>query len=463
MIWAWIAIAWVISLFLLRKKAIRFHNYIWTLIPIDMYGISVAGAIIKPYMVFSVLLLVVALAKSRTTIRNEIRVPIFLCLILAAGLFVVDLSNGLLAASIAQHILFCLVVSCGFIYVMQTDVKKELGEILTVMSMAAIAYGIVFCVAWMLFSSGVTDFGVYAPDRSDAGMVLRYSDMNSVEFAISYRLRGFYNDPNPLMCMFVLPLAFAALSLLKKDPEGLGKLESIATIFLSLACAYFTNSRMALLTCLFALLVALLFYAVITKRFALFVLLTALSVAILTVMIISNVFPGVYDAIEAHFGYRSSFGDEYGRGNIWTTNLSLVWNGPLFTGFGQNQIQYVSSLGAPCHNTWLEWICGDGLIVGMLGVYLFLLLPLVRHLAGLGSKAVMGRGVDVLSTSFVVGHLSILLILSVVDFVSNTYLIFTTLLVYAACPLGNNAEGKVAFAVDVTNSSRTTKRVSEQH
>lgn len=463
MIWAWIAIAWVIALFLLRKKAIGFHNYIWTLIPIDMYGISVAGAIIKPYMVFSAILLVVALAKSRTAIRNEIRTPFLLCMILAAGLFVVDLCNGLLAASIAQHILFCLVVSCGFIYAMQTDVKKELGEILTVMSMAAIGYGIVFCVAWMLFSSGVTDFGVYAPDRADAGMVLRYADMNSGEYAISYRLRGFYNDPNPLMCMFVLPLAFAMLSLLKRDAESLGKVESIVTIAISLACAYFTNSRMALLICLLVILVALLFYAVITKRVALFVLLAAMSVAMLAVMTLSNVFPGVYDAIEAHFGYRSSFGDEYGRGNIWATNLSLVWNGPLFAGFGQNQIQYVSSLGAPCHNTWLEWICGDGLIVGMLGVYLFLFSPLACHLGGLGSKVVMGRGLDVLSASFVVGHLSILLILSVVDFVSNTYLIFVTLLVYAARPLGNTAESKVAYAVGVANRPRMTKRVSEQH
>lgn len=457
MIWAWIAIAWIITVFLLRKKEIGFHNYIWTLIPIDMYGISVAGATIKPYMIFSVVLIVVAFAKSRAAIRNEIRTPFILCMILAAGLFVVDLFNGLSSASIAQHILFCMVICCGFIYVMQTDIKEELGEILTVMSMTAIGYGVVFCAAWALFSVGVTDFAVYAPDRSDAGMVLRYADMNTGEYAVSYRLRGFYNDPNPLMCMFMLPLAFAVLSLLRRDAKSLGGFASVITIVISFACAYFTNSRMALLICLFAALVALFFYAVMTQRAALFIMFAVMSIAILTIMVLSNVFPGVYDAIEAHFGYRSSFSDEYGRGNIWATNLLLILDGPLFVGFGQNQIQYVSSLGMPCHNTWLEWICGDGLIVGMLGVYLFLLSPLACHLGGIGSKVVMGRGLDVLSASFVVGHLSILLILSAVDFVSNTYLIFTILLVYAARPLRQNLGNKRRFAVGAPRSLRNAK------
>ena len=45
MIWAWIAAAVAIS-WLFCKKGISWYHYIWLLLPIEMYGVTIAGATI---------------------------------------------------------------------------------------------------------------------------------------------------------------------------------------------------------------------------------------------------------------------------------------------------------------------------------------------------------------------------------------------------------------------------------
>lgn len=51
MIWGWIGAAVALSWLLCRKKA-AWHHLIWMLLPIETYGVSLAGATIKPYMMF---------------------------------------------------------------------------------------------------------------------------------------------------------------------------------------------------------------------------------------------------------------------------------------------------------------------------------------------------------------------------------------------------------------------------
>ena len=53
MIWAWIAAAVAIS-WLFCKKGISWYHYIWFLLPIEMYGVTIAGATLKPYMLFGI-------------------------------------------------------------------------------------------------------------------------------------------------------------------------------------------------------------------------------------------------------------------------------------------------------------------------------------------------------------------------------------------------------------------------
>ena len=57
-IWIWIIASWVLSYLALGKNKVSFEHLIWILLPVDMYGISVAGATIKPYMIFCMILLI---------------------------------------------------------------------------------------------------------------------------------------------------------------------------------------------------------------------------------------------------------------------------------------------------------------------------------------------------------------------------------------------------------------------
>ena len=56
MIWGWIGAAVALSWLLCRKKA-AWHHLIWMLLPIETYGVSLAGATIKPYMMFGGLII----------------------------------------------------------------------------------------------------------------------------------------------------------------------------------------------------------------------------------------------------------------------------------------------------------------------------------------------------------------------------------------------------------------------
>lgn len=70
MIWAWIAAAVAIS-WLFCKKGISWYHYIWLLLPIEMYGVTIAGATLKPYMLFGICIIASDLVRDKT-----IRVPV---------------------------------------------------------------------------------------------------------------------------------------------------------------------------------------------------------------------------------------------------------------------------------------------------------------------------------------------------------------------------------------------------
>lgn len=74
-IWIWIGLSVLLSMLFVGKKKIDISHYIWLLLPVDMYGLSLMGATIKPYMLFSVLLMINVLYSGRgkiTANRNVI-------------------------------------------------------------------------------------------------------------------------------------------------------------------------------------------------------------------------------------------------------------------------------------------------------------------------------------------------------------------------------------------------------
>ena len=46
-IWLWIIAAWMLTKLILWKKDINIEHYVWMLLPVDMYGVTIAGCNIK--------------------------------------------------------------------------------------------------------------------------------------------------------------------------------------------------------------------------------------------------------------------------------------------------------------------------------------------------------------------------------------------------------------------------------
>lgn len=82
------------------------------------------------------------------------------------------------------------------------------------------------------------------------------------------------------------------------------------------------------------------------------------------VIFVTNKLEGIVGNVLEIYENRSGLTDEYGRLLIWSNALSiLIATSPLI-GLGTGMIQYRTATHLMCHNTWLEWICGCGFVVG---------------------------------------------------------------------------------------------------
>ena len=106
MIWAWIAAAVIIS-WLFCKKGISWYHYIWLLLPIEMYGVTIAGATLKPYMLFGICIIAGDFVRNKTIQVHAAIVAVIFALIFS------DYLTGFVMASVMQHIMFILVLMIG--------------------------------------------------------------------------------------------------------------------------------------------------------------------------------------------------------------------------------------------------------------------------------------------------------------------------------------------------------------
>ena len=90
MIWIWIAAAVIIS-WLFCEKGISWYHYIWLLLPIEMYGVTIAGATLKPYMLFGICII------AGDLIRNKIvRVPASIVVVVFALILKSPWNDGMI-------------------------------------------------------------------------------------------------------------------------------------------------------------------------------------------------------------------------------------------------------------------------------------------------------------------------------------------------------------------------------
>ncbi len=430
MIWIWIVAAVVISLLFCEKK-LNWQHYIWVLLPIEMYGISVAGATLKPYMIFGIVIILYNTFKIKNIILpNTVVVMIFL-------LIISNVINGLIVASIMQHLMFIFILVIAYNYLLSQDRKIDFDAISKVTIATTIGYGLVFTIAYIAATNNIGALVVDTMDRLSDGMVMKVA-LTGAENVEALRLRGFCIDPNTVITTLIPGAAFGLANIFYKNKNMFKS--ALAVIFFFLV-VIFSGSRMALVS-FFAMIVIMFvigYKQAENKRSWMAVWSIALS--LLFLFIIANrdsIVSGVISDIEYLFSSRASLTDDAGRFTIWKNNFnSLVENNRLLIGVGQNQIlNYVSSSKA-CHNTWLEWICGTGIIIGTFITLFFVFapVPFTRKSKQTGQL----HKLDVLP--IVLAYIIVILAITTVDNITNSVLLFYAILFRYGIPIRASGKG----------------------
>ena len=352
MIWIWIVAAVLIS-WLFCKRGIGWYHYIWLLLPIEMYGVTIAGATVKPYMLFGICIIVSDFIRNKTIRVHTTIIAVTFALIIS------DFLTGFVTSSVMQHIMFILIVYIAYCYVsvMNTD-RSALESIEAVTIATTIGYGVVFALAYIAYRVQPQIGGVYCVNRYSVGMFLRFVSTGG---AAIVRLRGFCIDPNAVVTTLIPGAAFALERIIY---HKYNKARYVFAVICYGFVVYLSRSRMALICTLVMLLAVLLSgYRQAKNKRNWFVGLVFFVIAVVFVGIRN--YQEIAAEVSSFFTSRAGLNDDAGRLTIWKDCMAQLYeHGRLLIGVGQNQIASLTETGKSCHNTWLEWVCGTGLLIG---------------------------------------------------------------------------------------------------
>lgn len=425
MIWIWIIAAWVLSYLALGKNKVRFEHLIWILLPVDMYGIQVAGVTIKPYMAFCLLLFVRLLLRRQTvvTLRSQWSLLSGILILLCIA---VNLLNTRTTSSFMAAMMLLVVWGCCVFYLNEcrNDSAQDICEVILA---AGIGYGAVFVTAFFLNQFGADVPGLITSARMEPGILLKQSNVYQNQFISTVRLRGFTIDPNAMISTFLYSSVTAMLRITKRA----GGFREMAAIILSALCIYFSNSRMGLI-CFFVIVLGsvCLGYKMASPRIRNIIKVGAIVLVFLLLLALAatDFIPGLVKAFLSVYANRSGLTDEYGRFAIWGEAVSVWWNQNILFGIGLGQMQYYTATGRACHNTWLEYVCGCGMLIGTLFVIHFGILIIKGFKRGLNRRNTQD---SVFIWTMVLGTLGVMLSLLSVDNVTFSYLWFGAFVVAA--------------------------------
>lgn len=416
-IWIWIITAWVLSYLALGKKKTSFEHLIWILLPVDMYGITMAGATIKPYMIFCFFLFIRLLLQRRekTVLNGWVYMSGFIC----GAVVLVNLINNRSTSAPKAALLLLIVWGCVVLYLLNCG-KSTATDIPNVMIATGIGYGVIFIVGYIVMKMGLELPGIVAGSRYDNGFFMPTVNVRDGVLISSLRLRGFTIDPNTMIGAF----AFCAICCLLRIVKGNGKIREWMGLVISGLCVLLSNSRMGIIC--FIILAAITF--VIGYRLAnikvrnVIKLSSILLIGIIVVTLIgSDIIQGIVSDIVASYENRSGLNDKYGRFSIWRNAISVLFNQNPLIGTGMGQMQYYTSTGKDCHNTWLDVICSNGLLIGGLQIIIFIA-PIVSCLMDIMNW--FNKKNSMLIWSLIIGTSIVITSLISVDNVTYSYLWF---------------------------------------
>ena len=423
-IWLWIIAAWGISYGVLDKKKVRFEHLIWLLLPVDMYGIAVAGVTVKPYMLFCLLLFCRMLLKRRLTITVKSRWSLLGGGIVLACI-VVNMFNTQAVSSLVRAVMPLVVWGCSLIYLNDCESGVEEGISEAVLA-AGVGYGLVFVLGYLLTILNLHVPGILAADRAQPGFFMRFGNMYQNKLIQAIRLRGFTIDPNTMIGTFL----FCSLAALLRLARGQGGGKEVLGVILSGLCVILSNSRMGML-CFGAIVIGSVIVGYNmgnTRARNIIKGLLLASLAALILVCATDLIPDAIKTLLSLYANRSGLNDEYGRFTIWENAVAVLWERNVLFGIGMGQMQYFTAMGRACHNTWLEMLCAWGILAGGAGVIYFgaMIVNGFRYaLRGKHAKT------DAFAWTMVLGTLGVMISLITVDNVTYSYLWFGAAVVAA--------------------------------
>lgn len=417
-IWFWIVLAWLLSALALGKRHISMEHFVWILLPIDMYGIQVAGITIKPYMVFCGWLFLRMLLNGQTKIK-AIRGWTLPAIGIIVILFIVNMFNSSSLYSLSAPCMLMVVWFCMTIYTSFWGETAQ-DDIPEAMIATGIGYGFVFLIGFLLLTLGIPISGVGASERTEPGFILQFSNMFQGVLIQKWRLRGFTIDPNTMLGTFVFSGIVCLIRILMEENS---KREWLC-LMLSMACIFFSNSRTGLMC--FALALVMSVFAAywkgspqIRKRIEVITLIVIF--VMIAVMVGTDWIRNLISSFLGLYANRSGLNDEYGRFTIWKEAVGILMEKNPFFGIGMGQMQFYTSVNRACHNTWLECLCGNGIILGSIFI-LFLLFTLIK--GGIKAKYNTCSRYNQLLWSLTIGITVVVISLISVDNITYSYLWF---------------------------------------
>jgi len=276
-----------------------------------------------------------------------------------------------------------------------------------------------------LLEKGIDINGIVALDRTQDGLFMQMSNMSGGSYVEAYRLRGFAYDPNTMFVQFVFGISACVCKLFKKF-----NLYHIFTFIISIVCILLSSSRMGLLCGVIAIaitaLVSISQYESVRKKLTSTIALLA-SCALFLIFTVTKVGQSILSQLLSTYSNRSSLTDEYGRFSIWKECLKVYWEKNPLWGVGLGQMSKFTATERMTHNTWLQFICECGLIVGgIVIIYFFSVLIIGWIRTGIKHRN------DPNNTSYlilVIGYTVTIVSLLSADNISCSYLWFGALLV----------------------------------
>lgn len=410
----WITAYCLLSLIPFIKGKYSWEHYIWVLLPIQFFGFSIGGVTIKPYMLFTIIIILTELNNISLDHKTIIGLVCY-----AGFQIIIDLLNdsdkqSYFIQGLVIIVFLCALVYCSIIWQKQDGINEMFEAIID----AGFAYCIICSMAVLFHYANYRVPYLYASSRNSSGLFVYYSNMMDGELKSTYRLRGFTGDPNLLSISMIIPCVIAYYMRLKdiRNKTRINNVKFFLHIILSLLCIVYSDSRTGIISFLIGFIMVYMFLGDKKNRKKFMVLLIG-GISFLVIMKY-----GFVDIILNH--ERSSFFSSTGRVSIWKDALDILFSNNFFVGIGTARMASNDYLGVYCHNTWLEWICSDGIILGNLITLFFCLFGFFQ----LG-KSTTDR--DRIITMIICYYCCFISLISVDD-LANAHLIYTMCLL-ATC------------------------------